>query len=378
MDSTPGRFLILPGHKLSLVIITSRNLLRHLLARGLVSSDSVVDGDLVIVDATGRNRNFKVIRKHSPSFFVKQVRNWNSQAVAMLQCEAACYFLARSDPDFIALAPLIPELYDFDPDRQTLTTAFISDGEDLWEHLRRTGRISTEIAGELGRCFGRFHRESETRLLNSPHSSVFPKQIPWILSSERRNSHPFKELSPATSQLFDHVDESTQLPVALEELRNQWRVSTLMHGDMRLENCILVQNPGNKPDLKIVDWELADLGDPGWDVGSILQALLSAHIISIPPVESKLTLSALLLHPAVSNLPPTIKSFWESYERELQSSKNSNPLYRCLSYGAARMVQSAYEYMQFTPSLSRNALHLVEVSSDILGNPTAAAELLLG
>jgi len=49
-----------------------------------------------------------------------------------------------------------------------------------------------------------------------------------------------------------------------------------------------------------------------------------------------------------------------------------------LSYGAARMVQSAYEYMQFTPSLSRNALHLVEVSSDILGNPTAAAELLLG
>jgi hypothetical protein len=358
------------------VIITSRNLLRHLLARKLVSNDSVVDGDLIVVDASGRNRNFKVIRKHSPSFFVKQIRNWNSQAAAMLQCEAACYFLANNDPDFIALAPLIPELYDFDPDRQTLTTAFILNGEDLWEHLRRTGKISPPIAAELGRCFGEFHRESGTRSLNSAHSSVFPKQIPWILSAERRNSHPFKELSPATSQLFDHVHASTQLSGALDELRNQWRVSTLIHGDMRLDNCVVIC-VGETPRLKIVDWELADLGDPCWDVGSILQALLSAYVISIPPLELELTLSALLLHPAVTNLRPPIRSFWEAYARELPNCEGNNLFERCLSYGAARMVQSAYEYMQFSPHLSRNALHLLEVSSDILANPTAAAEQLL-
>ena len=376
MDSTPRRFLIRPGTYYHPVIITSRNLLRHLLARGLVSSDSVVDGDLVIVDASGRNRNFKVLRKKSPSFFVKQIRNWNSQAVAMLQCEAACYFLARNDPDFSALEPLIPELHDFDPDRQTLTTAFISDGEDLWEHLRRTGKISPAIAAELGRCFGKFHRESDERLLNSPHCSVFPKQIPWILSSERRNSHPFKELSPATSQLFDHVDASTRLPVALEELRNQWRVTTLMHGDMRLDNCIVICG-GETPRLKIVDWELADLGDTDWDVGSILQSFLAAHILSIPALEEKLTLSALLLHPAATHLRPPIRSFWEAYERELPNFKGKHLFERCLSYGAARMVQSAYEYMQFSPHLSRNALHLLEVSSDILAKPTAAAEQLL-
>ena len=296
----------------------------------------------------------------------------------MLQCEAACYFLARNDPDFIALAPLIPELYDFDPDRQTLTTAFISDGEDLWEHLRRTGRISTEIASELGRCFGKFHRESEIRLLNSPHCSVFPKQIPWILSSERRNSHPFKELSPATSQLFDHV-ESTNLSAALDELRNEWRVSTLMHGDMRLENCIVVQSSTDAVNLKIVDWELADLGDPCWDVGSIVQAFLATHIISIPAFEGKLNLSALLLHPSLTNLQPAIRSFWRSYAGEFRNPKESDAIgfQRCLSYGAARMVQSAYESMQFTPHLSRNALHLLEVSSDILTKPTSAAEQLL-
>ena len=360
---------------LSPVIITSRNLLRHLLSRGLVSSESVVDGDLVIVDASGRNRNFKVLRQHSQSFFVKQVRNWNRQAAAMLQCEAACYFLARNDPDFSALEALIPELYDFDPDRQALTTAFISDGEDLWEHLRRNGSISPQIAGELGRSFGRFHRESEKRVLNSPHCSVFPKQIPWILSAERRNSHPFKELSPATSQLFDHVDKSTQLPAALDTLRNQWRVSTLMHGDMRLENCILL--PSSPPTLKIVDWELADLGDPCWDVGSIIQAFLSAHITSIPPVETDLTLSVLLTHPSVANLRPAVRSFWESYESELQKSKSDVLFARFLSYGAGRMIQSAYEYMQLSPQLSRNALHLLEVSSDILTNPAGAAEQLL-
>ena len=343
-----------------------------------MSTDSVVDGDLVIVDASGRNRNFKVLRKHGQSLFVKQIRNWNSQAAAMLQCEAACYFLARNDPDFKALAPLIPDLYDFDLDRQTLITAFISDGEDLWEHLRRVGKISTSVAGELGKCFGAFHRESDTRLLNSPHASVFPKQIPWILSAERRNSHPFKELSPATSQLFDHV-ESTGLSAVLDELRNEWRVSTLMHGDMRLENCILVQRSTDAPDLKIVDWELADLGDRCWDVGSIVQAFLATHIISIPPVEGKLDLGALLIHPSLTNLQPAIRSFWQSYAAELRNPKESNGILfqRCLRYGAARMVQSAYESMQFTPHFSRNALHLLEVSSDILTKPSSAAEQLL-
>lgn len=296
----------------------------------------------------------------------------------MLQCEAACYWLARNDPDFRALEPFIPELCDFDQDRQALTTRFISGGEDLFEHLRRAGKISTQIAGELGRCFGKFHCESDERLLNSPHCSVFPKQIPWILSSERRNSHPFKELSPATSQLFDQV-ESTRLPAALDELRNEWRVSTLMHGDMRLENCILVQSSTDAPELKIVDWELADLGDPCWDVGSIVQAFLATHIISIPPFEGELDLNALLMHPSLTSLQPTIRSFWQSYTGELRNLKERNGILfqRCLRYGAARMVQSAYEFMQFTPHLSRNALHLLEVSSDILTKPTSAAEQLL-
>lgn len=298
----------------------------------------------------------------------------------MLQCEAACYWLARNDPGFRALEPFMPELYDFDQDRQALTTAFISDGEDLLEHLRRTGEISIAVAGELGRCLGEFHRESNNRLLNSKHCSVFPKQIPWILSAERRNSHPFKELSQATSQLFDYVDESTKLPAMLDQLRHEWRTLTLMHGDMRLENCILIPaTNGVSYDIKIVDWELADLGDPCWDVGSIIQVFLVRHILSIPPFQGKLDLTALLMHPSFSNTQPAMRSFWQSYTGELRNLKESNGILfqRCLRYGAARMVQSAYEAMQFTPNLSRNALHLLEVSSDILTEPTSAAEQLL-
>lgn len=357
------------------MIITSRNLLRHLLAKRLVSNESIVDGDLVIVDASGRNRNFKVLRKNYPSLFVKQIRNWDTQAIAMLQCEAACYWLARHDRDFSALEPIIPELYDFDKERQILVTAFI-DGDDLWEHLRGAGKISTAVASELGRCFGVFHREAGDRLLTSSYAAVFPKQIPWILSSERRNSHPFKELSPATAELFNRVDESSRFVEALDELRSAWRVSTLMHGDMRLENCILVRD--GSVQFKIVDWELADLGDPCWDVGSIIQAMLSAHVISLPSLAQQLTLSALLTHASLPNLPQTIRSFWQSYVRELSndSDRDHSLAERCVSYGAARMVQSAYEYMQFSPHLSANALNLIEVSSDILVDPRRAAEQL--
>jgi hypothetical protein len=294
----------------------------------------------------------------------------------MLQCEAACYWLSLNEQDFAALAPMMPQFFSYDLERQVLITGLITNGEDLWQHFRRLHKVQPDVAGELGRLLGTYHRDAGDRLKNSPQAAIFPKQIPWILSPERRNSHPFKELSKATSQLFDHVEGSPELCVALDQLREIWLPTTLMHGDMRFENCILsISNRESQFNFKIVDWELADIGDPCWDIGSIIQAFISARIISLPAVEASLSLKQFLT-------PIWIKEalvlFWQEYlaARGVETNRSSELLERCICYGAARMIQAAYEYMQFSPHLSRNALYLVEVSSDMIKNPTDAARQL--
>src|SRR5215216_2370248 len=197
------------------MLITSSNICQYLITRGIISSESVVDGDFAVIDVSGRNRNFKILRGRNSGFFLKQIQNWDSQTVAMLQCEAACYWLALNDNKFAPLASLMPEFYWFDSERHILITKLIPEGENLHEYFRRVAQFPPEIAGKLGQALGTYHRETGDGLKESPHYSLFPKQIPWILSEDRRNSHPFRELSRATADLFDTVEKSPSLGHAL-------------------------------------------------------------------------------------------------------------------------------------------------------------------
>lgn len=362
------------------MLITSGNICHYLLSKGFVSSESVVDGDFAVVDVSGRNRNFKVMRNRHPSYFVKQIQHWEAQTIAMLQCEAACCWLARNDVAFAPLAPLTPYFHSYDLERHILITGLITEGENLYEYFRRVGEFSADVTGKLGEVLGAYHRAAGG-MKDSPHSTIFPRQIPWILSADRRNSHPFKELSRATSQLFDVVEESSGLRQALDELRTDWRADALIHGDMRWENCILFRDAtASELNFKIVDWELADIGDTCWDVGAMIQTFISAWIMSVPVDSESLPASpGDRAKKALHGMPPAIRSFWKSYvaARRIDAPESSELSERSVRYGAARMVQAAYEYMQFSPQVSPNALHLLGVSSHILLNPDAAVRSLL-
>ena len=65
-----------------MMILTTHNLPHYLLSRGLTSHESVVDGDLIITDASHRNRAFRVLRGSQPGYFVKQIRNWDQVSIA--------------------------------------------------------------------------------------------------------------------------------------------------------------------------------------------------------------------------------------------------------------------------------------------------------
>ena len=53
-------------------------------------------------------------------------------------------------------------------------------------------------------------------------------------------------------------------------------------------------------------------------------------------------------------------------------------LMRSVKYGAARMIQTAYEAMQYSAQISPSALALLQVSLNILKEPKRAATQLLG
>lgn len=361
------------------MILTAENLLFYLLERGLVSPQSAVEGDLVIVDSSSRNRNFKVIRKQQPSYFIKQVQQWDAQSMALLQREASCYWLAQQEHDFAPLAKLIPAYHAYDAARHALVVELLPEGENLSEYHRRLHTFPVDAASLLGSALGACHAG-----VNAESATVqnvgFPKTAPWILSAHQLNQLPAQTPQSANAQVLQIIQKYTQFHPLLDQLRQQWRTETLIHGDIKWDNCLLYRQ-NDRLQLKLVDWETADLGDPAWDVGAIFQAYLNYWIMSIPIRPDTPPAHFLQLAPQpMEAMHPALHLYWRAYvnERKLGTTAACDLLKRSVQYGAARMLQTAYEYMVHAPQISGNALCMMQVSLNILSQPEAAIHELFG
>jgi hypothetical protein len=149
------------------MIITKETIAHYLLGRGLLTFDSVVDGDLLVVEATSRNRNFKVIRTASPGYFVKQVKTFEPQAIETMRYETACYWLSNNDPDFEPLRALMPGFYDFDPARHALVIELLPEGGSLSDYHRHSPTITASSA------------RSPSRSASSSGASSAPTSARW-------------------------------------------------------------------------------------------------------------------------------------------------------------------------------------------------------
>lgn len=365
------------------MLLTSHNIAYYLIEHGLIGFADIVNGDLTIAETTRRNRNFRVFRKGGQSYFVKQIQGWTPQAIATLQCEAACYSLAQSDPKFAGLAALMPAYRLYDSTRQALVTELLPEAEDLSEYHRRLGRFPADIALSLGRSLGAYHRNTAVAPSDGPHAAFFRKQMPWILQLHEQDPSSITALSPANAELLRIVRSYPDLTRVLDALRRDWQVRCLIHGDMKWDNCVLYHPPDDDGTirLRVVDWELADIGDPCWDVGAILQAYVCFWLLSIPVTAggSATALVDFAQYP-LEKMQPAIRAFWNAYVSalELDEAGAGVCLERSVKYAAARMIQTAYEYMQYAQQLTASAIYLLQVSLNMLTRPADAITHLLG
>lgn len=371
------------------MIITKENIAHYLLGRGLLSFDSVVDGDLLVVEAISRNRNFKVIRSASPGYFLKQVKTFEPQAVETLRYETACYWLSRNDADFEPLAALMPKFYDSDPARHALVIELLPEGGSLSDYHRQLGSFPIEVGVQLGRILGTYQREMGRRLRDGAKSSAFARRVPWILSLHQLNQNLFGQLSAANTQVLNIVQSYPDFPQTLDRMSAGWRFDSLIHGDIKWDNLHVTvgedeeeksEGTNGKMHLRLIDWELADFGDACWDAGAVFQSYLSFWVFSMPAVAGvpaeQLVSGAQF---PVERMQPAIRAFWKTYveTRGLDQEEARDALERSVSYAAARMIQTAYEYMFQAPQITTSALYLLQLSLNILKNPREATASLL-
>ncbi|HEY6321419.1 MAG TPA: phosphotransferase [Thermoanaerobaculia bacterium] len=364
------------------MFVDPANVVFYLAERRLLTLESVVHGDFMVVDQSSRNRNLKVIRHRSPGYFLKQAQNRSPEYTSTLEREAACYQLASRQTSLSGIASLLPRCHHYDKANFILVLELLPNAESLWEHHLAARRFPLAIAELQGSKLGAFHRLTALAGAAPAELGIFERKLPWILSIHETNPMYLNQMSLGNSQLVQILRQYPELAAALDQVKRGWVYETIIHGDIKWENLVLFRERDEDTQaLRVIDWEMADVGDACWDAGAVFQAYLSFWIYSLPLAAGVTLEQAAASSPfPIDEMQPALAAYWASYAeaRGLRPAESRALLERSMACAAARMIQTAYEGIQQMPQVTPQALCQLQMSMNILRDPRAAIGDFLG
>ena len=345
---------------------------RYALEHGLLPRAAIVDGDLVVRDRSSRHRTFTLERADGTGVVLKQ--GIGAAGAASIRREAAVYRRLSE----LGGAESLPRFEGYDEASGVLALGLVAGSEDLYAHHHRLGRFPVGPARALGRALGAIHR-----CTLAAESGPRPELAPSTLTAHRPDLAVFRDASAAMLAVIRILQASPALVRGLDRVRAGWRPRSVIHLDLKWDNCLLGRSPrrGAHRELRLIDWESAVFGDPCWDIGSALGQYLSAWVFSIPvtgatPPERFPELAAYPL----TGMHPALRACWTAYADtlELTLQERAEWLPRAADFAAARLVQTAFEATQMAEVIDGGiALHL-QLAANTFERPHEAATQLLG
>jgi thiamine kinase-like enzyme len=302
--------------------------------------------------------------------FVKQIKTSEPQAMVTIRKEAGFYHRVQTEPAYSPLAKLMPAMIHHEPARHALVLRLLPEAESLTEYQVRTNDYNRENAAKLARALAELHGFGLRMAQDAWLQPLFLRQVPWAMTLDQSGQGFFQSFGAIGTQLTTLLQNFPALVPQLCALRHEWQFEAVIHGDMKWENCLLQKTGNGDTALRIVDWELVDLGDGAWDVATVFKEYLVLTIMSAgTPVEKTL-----------DDLRPAIREFWKTYAMARQFTPAQTAAFRdrAIRFTAARMLVAVLEYLHAAPQASAAAMSMLNTSAGILSAPQAAAAEILG
>ncbi|HWI70873.1 MAG TPA: phosphotransferase [Baekduia sp.] len=143
-------------------------------------------------------------------------------------------------------------------------------------------------------------------LLGTVHAAPVPDLSavrPWILGLPRGAVPDGYDNSAAVAAVTDAIRARSAVMTAIATLDHRWTARAAIHGDVKFDNVLVA---GDR--MLLVDWELAGLGEPAWDLAGVADGLLLPLCLTdATPVSralvARLTGAAVAAHGAVAPSP---------------------------------------------------------------------------
>jgi len=358
-------------------VLTQETVIAYLLRRGRLTPEELIRNEVKVYDSTRRNGNFRVERQSGDRLLLKQAREPN--ALQTVAWEAQIYrtfqALPRSHPVRRYTVPFL----EYDADEAVLFLRAMADARTLAAHQNQ-GRISTGPATWMGRALAALHSLELGSSAMRALSEGLPRRVPHALFLHRPDHALYCNASYGNLQAVRILQSFPAFGALIDALTKEWRPSCLVHFDVKGDNILLLAEPRARSGW-LIDWELAALGDPAWDVGAMFADYLGVWLWSIPitgehPPAHYLSLARLPL----TRLRPALRGFWKSYRlaRGLTGRAATAFLLSATRYCAVRLIQRVHEQTREAAELLANTICQLQLSWNILREPELACVHLLG
>jgi thiamine kinase-like enzyme len=358
-------------------MLSERELVDYLLERELISARSIAVGDLTIVNVSRRNRNFKVLSKDGPCYMIKQGEDGGTGPGTLYHEAFAYRFLSTAST--VCSQGFLPILCDFDEPRNVLVLELTTRAHNLRHFQVRRKKFGLVIARRIGHALAALHSLPLTHS-GGRFDSWYQ---PWAFTLALPDHSIFRDISSANLDLIRTIQSYPIFRKRLVEVQDRWEPRALLHGDFKWDNCVAFATPGSEwtTRVRIVDWEFAGIGDPCWDVGSVLTDYLMTWLMSIPVTgESTPERWVELAGFPLESMRPSIAAFWNAY-RERTAWKGDAArgfILKSTELCAVRLLQTLYEHLHQSAAIGGSIYCALQLVLNLLERPEEGAAQLLG
>lgn len=361
------------------MLLTGFNIAHYLLDTGYFTIDTLLDGQFTVHLTNSRNTNYLINRARADALFVKQVQTLDQEKIETLRTEATCYWLANNEAEYGQLKTFLPGYVAFDPQNHILITKAIDGAINLNDFYDQQKTFPLALANRQAELLSSFHKTISQAVQNGPSLRLFRKQQPVVfLWSEAGFPNYGGQRSEAERQMVQLITQNGDYMQKLESVRKQWQTTSLIHGDIKPANFLLNADAlqSNDYDLRLIDWETADIGDPCWDLAAVFQSYLF-YWVTHEPLAGQSAQGQYGF--ALDIMQPSMRQFWKTYVglMEWADDEARTNLLKTVGYCALKLIHTCYESIQQAPSMNTHTARMLQLSLNMLRTPEEAIRSVL-
>ncbi len=311
---------------------------------GFLSADQILEHGIELVATRGERATTVTVHiGQDARFMVKlgapQAQDWSRR-------EITCHrVLHEAD-----MSPaILPDLLFSDTHDAVLVTRLLAPARTLFDHFGDTALHGPPVLDALVSTLIRLHG------LRIDPASRLPQAVPWVLSESP------DAMADHLAPLFADAGDRAVVLESLAAGLVAWSPETLIHGDLKLDNCLLEDADGTEVRLRLIDWELAGLGDPVWDLATAVQEFLLLAPGGTPDDAQRA--AGHLLETYIARADTTGGGKDALFER-------------CGLYIGCRLVQSAFELASLETATAPRVQGAIALARDICADPARALAIL--